>query len=469
MINLHRYKVVKILLKCCWRTNINWTVIRLKTDGGHPTAGIIVIGDEILKAQVKDTNCFYACKLLYKHGVKVQKIAIVRDNLEDISKEIKYFSKMFNYVFTSGGIGPTHDDITYEAVALAFNDSLHYHPTLVNIIENYFSAGTFPSPAYKMAHIPTKSVLRFGTNEITGKKLTFPFVMVENVYIFPGSPTFFETSFQTLCKECFANCKSFAATEVYINAKEESFADVLYAVAREYPNVTFGSYPEYNRYYKVRVTIESENEKDTEAAKTMFCNRLPRDVLVRYDRTPHIDYSSKYDALIQKSQRRSVYERAFKKFVNYYEKPEDVWIYLDGSEESVLMVHLARIASNKLRHCSKLKLRTICLESDIQKMDTDEFIHELKSRYNIEMCKLECKGRDAVCTVSNFAALKPELRVLLVGKRLNSKKETYDDIARLNGDYSSSVQVHFPLIDWTDDDVRDFFSSLCLPCNRTET
>lgn len=85
------------------------------------------------------------------------------------------------------------------------------------------------------------------------------------------------------------------------------------------------------------------------------------------------------------------------------------------------------------------------------------------------MYKLECKEKDAVCTISNFAALKPELRVLLVGKRLNSKKETYDDMARLNGDYSSSVQVHFPLIDWTDDDVRDFFSWLCLPYNRTET
>lgn len=65
----------------------------------------------------------------------------------------------------------------------------------------------------------------------------------------------------------------------------------------------------------MRVTIESENEKDTEAAKTMFCNRIPRDVLVHYDRTPHVDCSSKYDALIQKSQRRSIYERSFKKFV----------------------------------------------------------------------------------------------------------------------------------------------------------
>ncbi|XP_033206412.2 FAD synthase [Bombus vancouverensis nearcticus] len=465
MINLHRYKVVNILLKC-YRTNI----IRLKSSGKHPTAGIIVIGDEILKAQVKDTNCFYACKLLYNHGVKVQKTAVVRDNVEDISKEIKYFSKMFNYVFTSGGIGPTHDDVTYEALALAFNDSLHYHPTLVKIIKDCFSYGTFPSPAYKMAYIPTKSVLKFGIDQVTGKKLNYPCIKVENVHIFPGSPMFFEISFQAFCKECFASYKSFAATEVYINAKEESFADVLYAVAQECPTVTFGSYPEWNRYYKARVTIESENEKDTETAKTMFCNRIPRNVLVHYDRTPHVDCLSKYEAWIQKSQRRSFYERSFKKFVNYYKKPENVWIYLDGSEESVLMIHLARIASNKLQHCSNFKLRAICLRSDMLKSGTDEFFHELKNRYNIELCKLEHLESDAADTISNFAVLKPELQVLLVGKRLNNNKRVmYDDLARLNDDSSKSVQVHFPLTDWTDDDIEDFFSSLCLPYYTVKT
>lgn len=155
---------------------------------------------------------------------------------------------------------------------------------------------------------------------------------------------------------------------------------------------------------------------------------------------------------------------------NYYKKPENVWIYLDGSEESVLMIHLARIASNKLQHCSKLKLRAICFKSDILKSGTEEFFHELKNRYNIELCKLEHLEGDAADAISNFAVLKPELQALLVGKRLNNNKRVmYDDLARLNDDSSKSVQVHFPLADWTEDDIKDFFSSLCLPYYTTET
>ena len=77
---------------------------------------------------------------------------------------------------------------------------------------------------------------------------------------------------------------------------------------------------------------------------------------------------------------------------------------------------------------------------------------------------------DATDTINNFAVLKPELQVLLVGKRLNNNKRVmYDDLARLNDDSSKSVQVHFPLTDWTDDDIKDFFNSLCLPYYTTET
>lgn len=309
MINLHRY-TIKTLSKCCWaiRQGSNST-------GGYPTAGIIVIGDEILKAQVKDTNCFYACKLLYNHGVKVQKISVVQDNLVDISREIQKFTRKYNYVFTSGGIGPTHDDVTYEAVALAFSDTLHHHSTLVDIIKNYFDVKTTTSPAYKMAYIPSKSVLKFGINQDTGQTLPYPCVIMQNVHTFPGSPTFFEISFKAMCKELFAGNKRFAATEIYVNAREETFADILSDVARQCPNVSLGSYPERHRYYKARVTIESENEKNIELAKKMFCDRVPSNAIVPYDRTPHVACLAKYEMFVENSERRSVYEGCFKKFV----------------------------------------------------------------------------------------------------------------------------------------------------------
>ncbi|CAK9828810.1 FAD synthase [Anthophora retusa] len=314
MINL-RECMTRVFLKNRWQTSVDGTLFRSKSSKGHPTAGIIVIGDEILKAQVKDTNSTYACKLLYEHGIKVEKISIVRDDLEDIANEMRDFSKRFNYILTSGGIGPTHDDVTYEAAALAFNDKLHYHPTLVDIIQNRFNCGSFPSPAYKMAHIPTKCVLKFGVDEATGQPLVHPYVIIANIYMFPGSPMFFENLFRALCKEYFVGYKRFAMSEIYINAKEESFADILSSVAQECPNVSFGSYPERNRYYKARVTIESENERDMATAKRVFCERIPKNVLVDYDCMPYVDCLRKYETLIKRSERRSVYESCFKKFV----------------------------------------------------------------------------------------------------------------------------------------------------------
>lgn len=147
---------------------------------------------------------------------------------------------------------------------------------------------------------------------------------------------------------------------------------------------------------------------------------------------------------------------------NYYEKPEEIWIYLDGSEESIIMIHLARVVSNKLRHCSKMKLRAICFKSDILKSEINEFFNEIKNMYNVELCKLEYEENDAVRAIKNFALSKPELRKLLVGKRLkNNEKEIYNDLERLND--SSTQFVHFPLIDWTNKDVENFFNSLFLP------
>ncbi|XP_017879987.1 FAD synthase-like [Ceratina calcarata] len=454
MINLHRH-VVKTLSKRCW-------AIRQRSDssGVYPTAGIIVIGDEILKAQVKDNNCFYACKLLWNNGVKVQKVSIVRDNLMDISREVQKFTRKYNYVFTSGGIGPTHDDVTYEAIALAFSDKLHYHPTLMDIIKNYFDVKTPNSPAFKMAYIPSKSVLKFGINQDTGQTLPYPCVAMQNVHIFPGSPTFFELSFRALCKELFADNKSFAATEIYVNAREEAFADILSYVARECPNVSLGSYPERHRYYKARVTIESENEKNIELAKKLFCDRIPSNTIVPYDRTPHVACIAKYESFIENSERRSVYEGCFKKFVDYYQKPEQVCIYLDGSQESVALVHLARVVDDKLRLNSRSKLHAVCL--DVLTLGLNHFLRELCQRYNVELSVVEDHG-DVGLTIKNFVATRPECRVLLLGKRSDgNEREVYNNFSRLN-DANLPLQVYFPLADWTNEDFSHFCQSLCIP------
>lgn len=245
------------------------------------TAGIIIIGNEILRAQVKDTNSYFVCDLLYKCGVKVKKISVIGDDVEEIKKEIQEFSARYNYVVTSGGIGPTHDDVTYEALAKAFDDELHYDPTMVSIIEKLFKNPDRSSPAYKMAKIPRKAILRFGVNGKTGQKLTYPRVTLGNVYVFPGSPTFLEKSFESLCAELFDEKRPFAKDELFLDANEESFAKALDIVAEEFPNVTFGSYPEIsNKCYRARVTVESEDEETTKSAVARFRSLVPPTIFV---------------------------------------------------------------------------------------------------------------------------------------------------------------------------------------------
>ncbi|XP_078046160.1 FAD synthase [Augochlora pura] len=411
----------------------------------HPTAGILVVGDEILKAQVKDTNSFYASNLLYKHGVRVQKIMVVRDDVQDIAEAIKSFSGIYNYVFTTGGIGPTHDDVTYNALGLAFNDTLHYHPELVEIVKR-FSQTKFPSPAYKMAYVPTKSVLKFGTNQATGKPLAYPCITIQNVFVFPGSPMFFEISFLSLCKELFAGYKSFSTVEVFVNAKEETFANILNEVVQKFPNLSFGSYPESNRYYKARITIESNNEEDTEAARRILCSQIPNDLLVHYDRTPHVDTVRKYENLLEKSERRAIYEKSVEILLNYCQKPEEVWIYLDGSAESVIMVHLARVATEKLGEPAKSRLRGISPR-------VDKFLQEISNRYNVELCSLRNNGEILV---------RPEMRMLLLGKRSDSNEKDYESVLELFSSSFPGVQIHYPLSEWSDEDVASFVGSLSL-------
>ncbi|XP_015438868.1 PREDICTED: FAD synthase-like [Dufourea novaeangliae] len=457
-------RLVRISSKYHVRATTKVMLVHHKSNGEHPTAGLIVVGDEILKAQVKDTNSFYASNLLYKHGIKVQKISVVQDNIQDIAKEMKYFSESFNYVFTTGGIGPTHDDVTYEGLALAFDDTMHYHPRLVDIVKNRFGYDAFPSPGYKMAYVPTKSILKFGINEATGEAFSYPCIAVQNVFVFPGSPMFFESSFQALCKELFAGHKCFATTEVYINAREESFANILEELARKYSNVSFGSYPEQNRYYKARITIESKNEEDTKVARKMLCSRIPSDVLVQYDCEPHVDCLMKYEKLLQRSERRSIYEKSFEKFVDYYRKPDEVWICLDGSDESVVMIHLARVADTKLRQPLKTKLHGICFELDDFKSDMNGFFEEISDRYDVELCKLRSNEMNCYQEVERLISSRPELRILLVGKRSSAnRREIYENLVRLNNNVSVHVQIHFPLSNWANKDVASFVESLSLP------
>uniref|UniRef100_A0A1Y1LCC3 MoaB/Mog domain-containing protein n=3 Tax=Photinus pyralis TaxID=7054 RepID=A0A1Y1LCC3_PHOPY len=244
------------------------------------TVGLLVIGDEILKGQVVDSNSHYITKRLHQLGLKVEKITVTGDNKDEISEEVKNFSLRYDYVITTGGIGPTHDDVTFESVAEAFNEPVILHPELVKICAQFYGTTDPESPGMKLARVPKSSKLTFAQED--GELRThYPNVSVRNVYMFPGIPQLCERLFDKLSGQLFETTNQFYTRNVYFNVTEEKIANALSLVVAEYPGVLIGSYPElFNRYYKVRIVLESSQEQEMEQAYVKLLQIVPREVIV---------------------------------------------------------------------------------------------------------------------------------------------------------------------------------------------
>src|SRR5438046_2315085 len=155
------------------------------------TAGIILIGNEILSGKTVDANAAYLCRELRELGVEVRRVVVIPDEVSLIAEEVAAFSKAFDLVFTSGGVGPTHDDVTIEGVARAMGVPVVRHPELVALLERYYR-DKVTDAALRMAEIPE------GAELITGNGLRFPNVAMRNVYVLPGVPEIFRRKFDAM-------------------------------------------------------------------------------------------------------------------------------------------------------------------------------------------------------------------------------------------------------------------------------
>ncbi|MBN3310048.1 FLAD1 synthase, partial [Amia calva] len=167
-----------------------------ETQGGTVTAAIIIIGDEILKGHTQDTNSGFLCRGLRAVGVSVRRVSVIGDDVEAIAEEVATTAPRHHLVLTSGGIGPTHDDITFEGVARAFQEPLQPHPELTSLVQRFFGESDPSSAPMKLALVPASSRLHYGSDLQTGRPLRFPLVSVRNVYVFPGIPSLLERAFE---------------------------------------------------------------------------------------------------------------------------------------------------------------------------------------------------------------------------------------------------------------------------------
>jgi molybdenum cofactor synthesis domain-containing protein len=239
------------------------------------TAGILVIGNEILSGKVVDTNSPYLCQELYALGVDVRRIAVLPDDIDIIAQEVALFARLFDHVFTTGGVGPTHDDVTIEAVARGMQRRVVVNAELEAILNERWSDRP-EAPRLKMASVPD------GAELLMEPDLPIPVLQVKNVYIFPGIPQLFRRKFDSI-KERFRDLPYYGR-QVYLTARESDFAHLLDQLVDTYPDLQLGSYPEVgNPEYRVKLTLESKDEAYLARALDRLLDLLPADYVCRVE------------------------------------------------------------------------------------------------------------------------------------------------------------------------------------------
>jgi molybdenum cofactor synthesis domain-containing protein len=237
------------------------------------TAGIVVIGNEILSGKVTDTNSPFMSRELRKLGVTLQRITTIPDDVDVIGATVRLFAESFEIVFTSGGVGPTHDDVTMEGVARAFGRRVIRHPELDKRLREYLG-GNANEARMRMADVPE------GAELIVDQRLGFPTIKCENVYILPGIPEILEQKFATLAERFAAS--PYHLRVVFTREGEGSIAEHLNATIAKFPELLLGSYPKLgDPEYAVKLTLESKDRGYVEAALAHLLALLPKEAVVR--------------------------------------------------------------------------------------------------------------------------------------------------------------------------------------------
>jgi molybdenum cofactor synthesis domain-containing protein len=213
----------------------------------RPTIGIVIIGDEILNGSVNDRNTSYLIDRFRELNSQTCRVAIVPDLIDVVADTVRSFSKDFDFVVTTGGIGPTHDDITVAAVAKAFNVELVTDAGLREKIRS-FAGDPFNAGHHQLAQVPA------GANLLTIADARWPVLNMGNVYVLPGVPSLLKRKFEGIAERFRGASQWRGAME--LKARETDIADTLRGLARNHAAVAIGSYPEPGEAgWTVRITV----------------------------------------------------------------------------------------------------------------------------------------------------------------------------------------------------------------------
>ena len=218
-------------------------------------AAIIIIGNEILSGRTQDVNVVAISKWLNELGVKLEEVRVIPDIENSIIKTVNELKKKFNYVFTTGGIGPTHDDITSQSIAKAFNLSYGFHKEAYAILEKYYGRAKFNAGRKKMAKTPK------GASLIYNPSSAAPGFFIKNVFCLPGVPSILKSMLGGLTNKIIGGHKIDSKT-LSLRTVESEISVPLERIQKKYKKLDIGSYP-FFRQGKIGVSlvIRSNNLK----------------------------------------------------------------------------------------------------------------------------------------------------------------------------------------------------------------
>lgn len=240
------------------------------------SAAALLIGNELLSGKIGDTNLRPLAQLLRRLGIQLRRVVMVLDDLATISAEVRSLRASHDVLFTSGGVGPTHDDVTLEAVAHAFDVPFGPHAELERIVRAHFGPRTSEGHL-AMARLPASAQL------LSAPGADWPATVIDNVWVLPGLPEAFVDKLR-IVEHHLAASAPFLSRAVYTFLDEGTLKPHLDAVVAAFPDLDIGSYPTWSDpSHHVKLTFDGTDPARLDLAVRDFCQRLPQGAVVRVD------------------------------------------------------------------------------------------------------------------------------------------------------------------------------------------
>jgi len=238
------------------------------------TAAALIVGNEILTGKIPDTNTAFLARGLFELGIELRRVVVCPDEVDVISRDLTQLRASHDLVFTSGGVGPTHDDVTIEGVAASFGRPIVRSAAVEKMIRQYYGDRATDAH-FRMANMPE------GSEMIRSSEAPWPTVVIENVFVLPGVPEIFELKFTDLRKRLDEG-HQFHCKTVYTSSGEGEIASLLERIAEAFPGVMVGSYLKWRAEdYRTKVTFDGHDRDAVAKAAEMLITELDPTLFVR--------------------------------------------------------------------------------------------------------------------------------------------------------------------------------------------